>query len=100
MMTGSLMHMLVLCPTGPVMTVIRVAKNSDSEALAMVNSCNYGLGSSVFSGNQVRGTHDRTARHHAGCCCSYYASLLTLLLLPPWPYRTVLSAWVTRSVRA
>ena len=60
--------------------MIRVAKNSDSEALAMVNSCNYGLGSSVFSGNQARGTHDRTARHHAGAAAAAAAAALLLLL--------------------
>lgn len=48
-----------LCDTqqvfGPVMTIFKVENNDDEKCIEMVNSTNYGLGSSVFSGNQARG---------------------------------------------
>lgn len=43
---------------GPVMTIIKSA--DDDDAIAIVNSCEYGLGSSVFSKNYQRG--ERIAR--------------------------------------
>jgi delta 1-pyrroline-5-carboxylate dehydrogenase len=39
---------------GPVMTVIKVPKNSDEECLKMVNGSCFGLGSSVYSGDAER----------------------------------------------
>jgi acyl-CoA reductase-like NAD-dependent aldehyde dehydrogenase len=39
---------------GPVMCILRVPGNDDAAAVRMVNDCAYGLGSSVFSGNQKR----------------------------------------------
>ncbi len=39
---------------GPVMTIIKVPGDDDAVALAMVNQCNYGLGSSVFSRDAAR----------------------------------------------
>jgi acyl-CoA reductase-like NAD-dependent aldehyde dehydrogenase len=40
---------------GPVMTVIKVPNNDDAACLAMVNDSNFGLGSSVYCGDQNRG---------------------------------------------
>jgi len=39
---------------GPVMTVMKVANDSDEACVGLVNDCAYGLGSSVFSSNQKR----------------------------------------------
>ena len=39
---------------GPVMTIIKVPNNSDEECLNMVNSSCFGLGSSVYGGDQDR----------------------------------------------
>lgn len=39
---------------GPVMTIIKVPKDDDAMCLKMVNECNYGLGSSVFSRDAAR----------------------------------------------
>jgi acyl-CoA reductase-like NAD-dependent aldehyde dehydrogenase len=38
------------------MSIFKVPGNDDEECLRMVNSTLYGLGSSVFSGNQKRAT--------------------------------------------
>jgi acyl-CoA reductase-like NAD-dependent aldehyde dehydrogenase len=43
------------------MTVIKVP-NNDAACLAMVNDSNFGLGSSVYCGDQKRGLDDRSAR--------------------------------------
>jgi acyl-CoA reductase-like NAD-dependent aldehyde dehydrogenase len=40
---------------GPVMTVIKVPNNDDAACLAMVNDSDFGLGSSVYCGDQKRG---------------------------------------------
>lgn len=40
---------------GPVMTVIKVPGNDDEKCLEMVNDSCFGLGSSVYCGNQSRG---------------------------------------------
>lgn len=40
---------------GPVMTVIKVPNNDDAACLAMVNDSNFGLGASVYCGDQKRG---------------------------------------------
>lgn len=39
---------------GPVMTIIKVPKNSDEECVKMVNGSCFGLGSSVYGGDQDR----------------------------------------------
>lgn len=39
---------------GPVMTIIKVAGNSDAECVRMINSTDYGLGSSVFCKDVTR----------------------------------------------
>jgi len=39
---------------GPVMCVIKVPNNDDEECIRLINKCNFGLGSSVYSGNQKR----------------------------------------------
>lgn len=39
---------------GPVMTIIKVAKNSDEECVKMVNSSSFGLGSSIYGGDAKR----------------------------------------------
>lgn len=39
---------------GPVMTIIKVPGNSDERCIEMVNTCKYGLASSVFSGKTSR----------------------------------------------
>jgi len=46
---------------GPVLPVVKV--KTDAEAVAVANNCNFGLGSSVFSGSQVR----VTMRHAVRC---------------------------------
>jgi hypothetical protein len=40
---------------GPVMTVIKVPSDDDEEAIRLVNRCNFGLGSSIFTGNDAEG---------------------------------------------
>ena len=40
---------------GPVMSIIVVPNDSDEECIKLVNECQFGLGSSIFSGNQARG---------------------------------------------
>jgi acyl-CoA reductase-like NAD-dependent aldehyde dehydrogenase len=40
---------------GPVMCVIKVPNDDDEECVRMVNNCSFGLGSSVYAGNQARG---------------------------------------------
>ena len=40
---------------GPVMTIVKVPKDDDAKCLEMVNNSNFGLGSSVYCGNQARG---------------------------------------------
>ena len=39
---------------GPVMCVIKVPNDDDEECIRLVNNCNFGLGSSVYSGNKSR----------------------------------------------
>jgi len=39
---------------GPVMCIIKVPNNDDDECVRMINDCNFGLGSSVYSGNKKR----------------------------------------------
>lgn len=39
---------------GPVMCVVKVPKDDDEECVRLVNACNFGLGSSVYSGNKSR----------------------------------------------
>lgn len=39
---------------GPVMTVIKVAKDSDAECISLVNNSAFGLGASVYGANQKR----------------------------------------------
>lgn len=39
---------------GPVMTVVKVPNNDDAKCLETVNNSNFGLGSSVYGGNQAR----------------------------------------------
>jgi acyl-CoA reductase-like NAD-dependent aldehyde dehydrogenase len=53
---------------GPVMTVVKVPQNDDAICLEMINQSNFGLGSSVYCGNQARGlTLGRRIR--SGMCC-------------------------------
>ncbi len=40
---------------GPIMTVVKVPKDDDATCIDLVNQCDFGLGSSVFCGNQSRG---------------------------------------------
>lgn len=40
---------------GPIMTIIPVPNDDDVACVAMVNKCDFGLGSSVFCGDQARG---------------------------------------------
>ena len=40
---------------GPVMCIISVPNDSDDECIRLVNECNFGLGSSVYSASQSRG---------------------------------------------
>jgi delta 1-pyrroline-5-carboxylate dehydrogenase len=40
---------------GPVMTIIKVPKDSDEECVKLVNTCRFGLGSSVYSGDARKG---------------------------------------------
>jgi acyl-CoA reductase-like NAD-dependent aldehyde dehydrogenase len=40
---------------GPVMSVTMVPHDDDAECVRLINRCNFGLGASVFSGNQKRG---------------------------------------------
>ena len=40
---------------GPIMCVIKVPNDNDDECVRLVNNCDFGLGSSVYSGNQKRG---------------------------------------------
>lgn len=53
---------------GPVLTVIRVAGNSDAACLEMVNNCEFGLGASVYCGDQARGL-SLGRRIRSGMCC-------------------------------
>lgn len=39
---------------GPVMCVVKVPQNDDEQCIRLVNSCSFGLGSSVYSGCQKR----------------------------------------------
>lgn len=39
---------------GPVMCVVKVPNNDDEECIRLVNGCNFGLGSSVYSASQKR----------------------------------------------
>ena len=39
---------------GPVMCVVKVPNNDDEECIRLINNCNFGLGSSVYSGNKKR----------------------------------------------
>ena len=40
---------------GPVMTIITVPKDSDEACIQIVNDCDFGLGSSIFTSNPKRG---------------------------------------------
>ena len=40
---------------GPVMTVVKVTKDSDEECIKLVNQCDFGLGSSIFTADAKRG---------------------------------------------
>ena len=40
---------------GPIMSVTKVRNDDDEECVKLVNNCDFGLGSSVYSGNQKRG---------------------------------------------
>jgi hypothetical protein len=40
---------------GPVMTVIKVPNDSDEACVNIVNDCEFGLGSSIFSGDAAKG---------------------------------------------
>lgn len=40
---------------GPIMTIIKVPNDSDEECIKLVNQCDFGLGSSIFTSNPKRG---------------------------------------------
>merc|ERR1712079_332583 len=40
---------------GPVMAIVSVPNDSDDECVHLINSCRFGLGSSVYSKSQTRG---------------------------------------------
>jgi len=40
---------------GPIMSVTKVPNDNDEECVRLVNDCDFGLGSSVYAGNQRRG---------------------------------------------
>lgn len=40
---------------GPVMTVVKVPNDDDKECIRLVNLCDFGLGSSIFTGNDAEG---------------------------------------------
>jgi len=67
---------------GPVMCILKVPNNSDEAALALVNDCKYGLGSSVFSRSQPRA--ERLVRRiRAGMgCANDFASNYLIQALP------------------
>lgn len=62
---------------------MQVPKNSDTEALAMINASNYGLGSSVFSANQVGIINsDSQARIQESALPSVTFTLAVIYFLP------------------
>jgi len=40
---------------GPVMTVVKVSKDDDEECIRLVNQCEFGLGSSIFTADDAKG---------------------------------------------
>ena len=40
---------------GPIMTIVKVPKDSDEECVKLVNQCDFGLGSSIFTADAQKG---------------------------------------------
>jgi acyl-CoA reductase-like NAD-dependent aldehyde dehydrogenase len=67
---------------GPVMTVIKVPNDDDDTAVRMVNNSRFGLGSSVFSGDQAAGLAVARQIRSGMVCVNDFASHYLVQSLP------------------
>jgi acyl-CoA reductase-like NAD-dependent aldehyde dehydrogenase len=67
---------------GPVMTVVKVLGDNDDLAVEMVNRSSFGLGSSVYCGDQVRGLKLGRKIRSGMCCINDFGSNYLVQSLP------------------
>ena len=67
---------------GPVMTIVKVPGNNDDTCLEMVNNSAFGLGSSVYCGNQRRGLALGRKIRSGMCCINDFGSNYLVQSLP------------------
>lgn len=67
---------------GPVMTVIKVPNNSDSDCVRIVNDSRFGLGSSVYCGDAKRGLRIGRQIRSGMCCINDFGSNYLVQSLP------------------
>ena len=67
---------------GPVMTVVKVPNNDDAKCIQLVNDSPFGLGSSVYCGNQARGLAVGRQIRSGMCCINDFGSNYLVQALP------------------
>lgn len=67
---------------GPVMTIVTVQNDSDDECIRLVNQSEFGLGSSIFSGNDARALEIGRKFHTGMLTVNDYASNYLIQSLP------------------
>ncbi len=67
---------------GPVMTVVKVPNDDDEECIRIVNSCDFGLGSSIFTADDKKGLEMGRRFHTGMLTVNDYASNYLVQSLP------------------
>ena len=67
---------------GPVMTIVTVPNDDDEECVRLVNHCAFGLGSSIFSGNDAKALAIGRQFHTGMLTVNDYASNYLIQSLP------------------
>mmetsp|Transcript_17620 Transcript_17620/g.42888 ORF Transcript_17620/g.42888 Transcript_17620/m.42888 type:complete len:650 (-) Transcript_17620:155-2104(-) len=67
---------------GPVMTIVTVPNDDDEECVRLVNNCAFGLGSSIFSGNDAKALAIGRQFHTGMLTVNDYASNYLIQSLP------------------
>jgi len=67
---------------GPVMTVVKVPKDDDDECIRLVNECEFGLGSSIFTADDAKGLAMGRQFHTGMLTVNDYASNYLVQSLP------------------
>jgi len=67
---------------GPVMSIIQVPRDDDAACVELVNNSDFGLGSSVYCGNQARGLAMARQFRTGMCCINDFGSHYLVQSLP------------------